>query len=307
MLRDAYGTPAGQTDAATKPDDPKKDRNLWGGVAVTALALAGVALAYTNVPQYARPEIAQAALFSGPLVLDNHDRIPNLGRFVIVDDGQICGGGTIFGGTYTDRAVAKSKNIFWTEEKITAGERAVRSGHRGAVIWFTGLSGAGKSTIAQALERELFNRAMHTYVLDGDNIRHGLNSNLGFSPEDREENIRRVSEVARLMADAGTVVITAFISPYRMDRRRAREIALEGNAEFIEVFVDAPLEVCEARDPKHLYKKARAGEIREFTGIDAPYEAPEDPEIVVHTDRQSVDESVGTILEQLLPRLRAGE
>ncbi len=243
----------------------------------------------------------------GPLVLDNHDRIPNLGRFVIVDDGQICGGGTIFGGTYTDRAVAKSKNIFWTEEKITAGERAVRSGHRGAVIWFTGLSGAGKSTIAQALERELFNRAMHTYVLDGDNIRHGLNSNLGFSPEDREENIRRVSEVARLMADAGTVVITAFISPYRMDRRRAREIALEGNAEFIEVFVDAPLEVCEARDPKHLYKKARAGEIREFTGIDAPYEAPEDPEIVVHTDRQSVDESVGTILEQLLPRLRAGE
>ncbi len=243
----------------------------------------------------------------GPLVLDNHDRIPNLGRFVIVDDGQICGGGTIFGGTYTDRAVAKSKNIFWTEEKITAGERAVRSGHRGAVIWFTGLSGAGKSTIAQALERELFNRAMHTYVLDGDNIRHGLNSNLGFSPEDREENIRRVSEVARLMADAGTVVITAFISPYRMDRRRAREIALEGNAEFIEVFVDAPLEVCEARDPKHLYRKARAGEIREFTGIDAPYEAPEDPEIVVHTDRQSVDESVGTILEQLLPRLRAGE
>ena len=243
----------------------------------------------------------------GPLVLDNHDRIPNLGRFVIVDDSQICGGGTIFGGTYTDRAVAKSKNIFWTEEKITAGERAVRSGHRGAVIWFTGLSGAGKSTIAQALERELFNRAMHTYVLDGDNIRHGLNSNLGFSPEDREENIRRVSEVARLMADAGTVVITAFISPYRMDRRRAREIALEGNAEFIEVFVDAPLEVCEARDPKHLYKKARAGEIREFTGIDAPYEAPEDPEIVVHTDRQSVDESVGTILEQLLPRLRAGE
>ncbi len=243
----------------------------------------------------------------GPLVIDNHDRIPNLGRFVLVDDGQICGGGIIFGGVYTDRQVTKSKNIFWSEGKITALARAARSGHRGAVIWFTGLSGAGKSTIAQALERELFHRAMHTYVLDGDNIRHGLNSNLGFSPEDRVENIRRVSEVAKLMADAGAVVITAFISPYRMDRRRAREIALEGNAEFIEVFVDAPLEVCETRDPKNLYKKARAGEIHDFTGIDAPYEAPEDAEIVVHTDQQTVDESVATILEQLLPRLRAEE
>ena len=239
-----------------------------------------------------------------PLVIDNHDRIPNLGRFVIIDDGQICGGGTIFGGVYTDRTIAKSKNIFWTEGKITARARAVRSGHRGAVVWLTGLSGAGKSTIAQSLERDLFLRGMNTYVLDGDNIRHGLNSNLGFSPIDRVENIRRVSEVAKLMADAGTVVVTAFISPYRMDRRRAREIALEGNAEFIEVFVDAPLEVCEARDPKNLYKKARAGEIREFTGIDAPYEAPDDPEIVVRTNEQTVDESVATILEQLLPRLR---
>jgi len=258
--------------------------------------------------QLERNEIGRLIIQTrGRLVIDNHDRIPNLGRFVIIDDGQICGGGTIFGGVYTDRTIAKSKNIFWTEGKITARARAMRSGHRGAVIWLTGLSGAGKSTIAQALERELFQRAMHTYVLDGDNIRHGLNSNLGFAPDDRVENIRRVSEVARLMADAGTVVITAFISPYRMDRSRAREIALEGNAEFIEVFVDAPLEVCEARDPKNLYKKARAGQIREFTGIDAPYEAPEDPEIVVHTDRQSVDESVAAILEQLLPRLRAVE
>ncbi len=255
--------------------------------------------------QLERNEIGRLTIQTrGPLVIDNHDRIPNLGRFVIIDDGQICGGGTIFGGVYTDRTVTKSKNIFWTEGKITASERAIRTGHRGAVIWLTGLSGAGKSTIAQSLERDLFHRGMHTYVLDGDNIRHGLNSNLGFSPDDRVENIRRVSEVAKLMADAGTVVITAFISPYRMDRRRAREIALEGNAEFIEVFVDAPLEVCEARDPKNLYKKARAGQIREFTGIDAPYEAPEDPEIVVHTHQQTVDESVATILEQLLPRLR---
>ena len=255
--------------------------------------------------QLERNEIGRLTIQTrGPLVIDNHDRIPNLGRFVIVDDGRICGGGTIFGGVYTDRKAAKSKNIFWTEGKITARQRALRSGHHGAVVWLTGLSGAGKSTIAQALERELFQRAMHTYVLDGDNIRHGLNSNLGFSPEDRVENIRRVSEVAKLMADAGAVVITAFISPYRMDRRRAREIALEGNAEFIEVFVDAPLEVCETRDPKDLYKKARAGEIRDFTGIGAPYEAPEDPEIVVRTDQQTVDESVATILEQLLPRLR---
>ena len=258
--------------------------------------------------QLERNEIGRLTIQTrSPLVIDNHDRVPNLGRFVIVDDGQICGGGTIFGGVYTDRTVAKSKNIFWTEGKITAHQRAIRSGHRGAVVWLTGLSGAGKSTIAQALERELFQRAMHTYVLDGDNIRHGLNSNLGFSPEDRVENIRRVSEVAKLMADAGTVVITAFISPYRMDRRRAREIALEGNAEFIEVFVEAPLEVCETRDPKNLYKKARAGEIRDFTGIDAPYEAPEDPEIVVRTDQQTIDESVTTVLEQLLPRLREYE
>src|SRR5215212_1697647 len=242
-----------------------------------------------------------------PLVLDNHDRVAQLGRFVLLHDSEIYAGGTVFGGTYTDRTVTKSKNIFWTECKITARERASQLGHRGAVVWFTGLSGAGKSTIAQALERELFTRGMHTYVLDGDNIRHGLNSNLGFAPEDRVENIRRVSEVAKLMADAGAVAITAFISPYRMDRRRAREIALEGNFEFIEVFIDAPLEVCEARDPKHLYKKARAGEIKEFTGIDAPYEPPEDAEIIVHTDRQTVDESLATILEQLLPRLRPEE
>ena len=258
--------------------------------------------------QLERNEVGRLTIQTrGPLVIDNHERIPNLGRFVIVEEGEIRGGGTIFGGVYTDRRVAKSQNIFWSEGKITARERAVRSGHRGAVVWLTGLSGAGKSTIAQALERELFNRAMHTYVLDGDNVRHGLNSNLGFSPEDRVENIRRVSEVAKLMADSGAVVITAFISPYRMERRRAREIALESNAEFIEVFIDAPLEVCETRDPKNLYKKARAGEIRDFTGIDAPYEAPEDAEIVVRTDRQSVDESVATILEQLLPRLKAEE
>ena len=256
--------------------------------------------------QLARNEVGRVTVHTrAPVVLDNHDRVPNLGRFVLVEEGTIVAGGIVHGGVYTDRATVKSKNIFWSEGKISARAREVQHGHRGAVVWLTGLSGAGKSTIAQALERELFQRAMHPYVLDGDNIRHGLNSNLGFAPQDRIENIRRVSEVAKLMADAGNVVITAFISPYRLDRQRARAIALQGNAEFIEVFVDAPLQVCEERDPKNLYKKARAGEIREFTGIDAPYEAPADPEIVVQTDRQSIAESVASILEQLLPRLKA--
>jgi bifunctional enzyme CysN/CysC len=255
--------------------------------------------------ELARNEVGRVAIQTrAPLVMDNHDRVPNLGRFVIQAGRKISGGGIVFGGVYTDRTKVKSENIFWTEGKITARERAIHNGHRGAVVWLTGLSGAGKSTIAQVLESKLFQRAMHTYVLDGDNVRHGLNSNLGFSPEDRVENIRRVSEVAKLMADSGTVVITAFISPYRMDRRRAREIALEGSADFIEIFVDAPLNVCEQRDPKQLYKKARAGEIRNFTGIDAPYEPPVDAEIVVRTDQQSIDESVAVILEQLLPRLR---
>jgi bifunctional enzyme CysN/CysC len=267
-----------------------------------------LAVSAGEIEQVARNEVGRVTLqMRAPLVLDNHDRVPSLGRFVLVDDGRICGGGIVFGGLYTDRFEVKSKNIFWSEGQITAQVRAAQNGHRGAVVWLTGLSGAGKSTLAQALEAELFARGIHTYVLDGDNILHGLNSNLGFSPEDRVENIRRVSEVAKLMADAGTVAITAFISPYKLDRRRAREIALEGKAEFIEVFVDAPLRVCEERDPKQLYKKARAGEIRNFTGIDAPYEAPEDPEITVRTDEQSVDESVSVILEQLLPRLRVEE
>jgi adenylyl-sulfate kinase len=175
------------------------------------------------------------------------------------------------------------------------------------VVWLTGLSGAGKSTIASALEKELFQLRMHTYVLDGDNLRHGLNANLGFAPEDRAENIRRVSEVAKLMADAGTVVITSFISPYRADRARARSIALQAGAEFVEIFVDAPLAVCEERDPKGLYQKARAGELKGFTGIDAPYEPPEDPEITVRTDRQTPAESIEKILADLLPRLRLVE
>jgi bifunctional enzyme CysN/CysC len=253
----------------------------------------------------ARNDVAEVVIQTrGALVMDNHDQNPILGRFVIVDDRQVAGGGIIFGGIYTDRSRIKSANIFWTEGNVTARHRMLRNGHRGSVVWLTGLSGAGKSTIAQALERELFNQNINVYVLDGDNVRHGLNSNLGFSPEDRVENIRRVAEVANLMADSGLVVVTAFISPYRSDRRRAREIALEGGNDFVEVFVNAPLEVCEQRDPKQLYKKARAGEIKQFTGIDAPYESPEDPEIVVSTADATIEESVASILEMLLPRIK---
>ena len=239
-----------------------------------------------------------------PLVMDNHDRLPVMGRFILLEDRQVGGGGIIFGGTYTDRNKIKSENIFWSEGDVTVARRNLRNGHRGGVVWLTGLSGSGKSTLSRALERELFNIGMHTYVLDGDNIRHGLNSNLGFSPEDRVENIRRVAEVAKLMADSGLVVITAFISPYRVDRLRAREVALEGGCEFVEVYVNAPLEVCEQRDPKSLYKKARAGEIAEFTGISAPYEAPLDAEIEVKTDVLSLEESVAAVVEHLRPLLR---
>lgn len=253
----------------------------------------------------ARNDVAEITVQTrAPLVMDNHDRLPVMGRFILLEDRQVGGGGIIFGGTYTDRNKIKSENIFWSEGAVTVARRNLRNGHRGGVVWLTGLSGSGKSTLSRALERELFNIGMHTYVLDGDNIRHGLNSNLGFSPEDRVENIRRVAEVAKLMADSGLVVITAFISPYRVDRLRAREVALEGGCEFVEVYVNAPLEVCEQRDPKSLYKKARAGEIAEFTGISAPYEAPLGAEIEVKTDVLTLEESVAAVVENLRPLLR---
>jgi len=190
-----------------------------------------------------------------------------------------------------------SSNVTWHSTKVTKPMREKRNGHRGAVIWLTGLSGSGKSTLAINLEEELFTLGYHTYVLDGDNVRHGLNGDLGFAPEDREENIRRVGEVAKLFADAGSIVITAFISPYRKDRQRVRSIMGEGD--FIEIFVDAGLEVCEKRDPKGLYKKARAGEIKNFTGIDAPYEDPENAEIVVDTAELSVAKSVNFVVDEL--------
>jgi bifunctional enzyme CysN/CysC len=253
----------------------------------------------------ARNEVAEVTIQArSSLVMDNHDKVAASGRFVIVDDQNVAGGGIIFGGTYVNRERIRSKNIFWSEGTIDHRTRVERNGHRGMVVWLTGLSGSGKSTLARTLETNLFNRHMQVYVLDGDNIRHGLNSNLGFSAEDRVENIRRVAEVAKLMADSGLIVITSFISPYRLDRARAREVILSANVEFIEAYVAAPLQVCELRDPKKLYKRARAGEIKNFTGIDDPYEVPENPEITIHTDLESVKESVERLLDFLIPRLQ---
>ena len=188
----------------------------------------------------------------------------------------------------------KSRNIFWTEGTVTRADRERANGHRGATLWFTGLSGSGKSTLARALEEALFARGCQCFVLDGDNVRHGLNRDLGFSPADRTENIRRIGEVAKLLTDFGAFAVTAFISPYCEDRDQVR--ARMDAGDFIEVYVDAPLDVCEERDPKGLYKKARRGEIPEFTGISAPYEAPVNPELVVRTADGSVDDCVEQVL-----------
>ena len=192
----------------------------------------------------------------------------------------------------------KSKNITWTEGEVDHAARVQRNGHRAAILWFTGLSGSGKSTLARSVEKALFLRRCHTYILDGDNIRHGLNRDLGFSPTDRTENIRRIGEVANLMMDAGSICLTAFISPYRADRQGSRDIAPDGA--FIEVFTKCSLEECERRDPKGLYKKARAGEISDFTGISAPYEEPQNPEIVLETDQYTVEECVEQVIAYLL-------
>jgi adenylylsulfate kinase len=194
-------------------------------------------------------------------------------------------------------SASKSTNITWHEGHVTRKEREKILGQRGVTVWLTGLSGSGKSTVATAAEQVVLGKGKLAYVLDGDNVRHGLNKNLGFSPDDRTENIRRIGEVSKLFNDAGVVVFTAFISPYREDRDAVRELMSEGD--FVEVFVDADVATCEERDPKGLYKKARAGEIPEFTGISAPYEAPERPELVLDTGIQSLQESVEQLVGYL--------
>lgn len=199
----------------------------------------------------------------------------------------------VLGGKY----MSKSRNIVWHHSTVTKQQRQSLKKHNSAVLWFTGLSGSGKSTISMELEKELHELGIHTYRLDGDNIRHGLNKNLGFSPHDRSENIRRIGEVSKLMADAGLVTLTAFISPYSEDRSNVREL-LEGN-DFIEIYVKCSVKVCEERDPKGLYRKARAGQIKNFTGITAPYEEPIHPEVIVETDKQSLEESVQIIVDYL--------
>jgi len=201
-------------------------------------------------------------------------------------------------------AERKSKNITRVEHRVSTEDRELRNRHKGAVLWFTGLSGAGKSTLAIALEEALFKRGFQVYVLDGDNVRTGLASDLGFSHEDRTENIRRVGEVAALFAHAGVICISAFISPYREDRAIARRAAGD---KFYEVYVAADLATCEKRDPKGLYKKARAGEIEDFTGVSAPYEAPENPEITIDTSRQTIASSVSPLIEFVTKRLSSPE
>jgi adenylylsulfate kinase len=193
----------------------------------------------------------------------------------------------------------KATNVHWHGGEINRPERGQLLGHGGATLWFTGLSGSGKSTIAVALEQALFQRGVLVYRLDGDNIRLGINKNLGFSAEDRAENIRRVGEVSKLFVDGGVIVLSSFISPYLVDRQIVRELHEADNMPFIEVFVDCSLEAAEERDPKGLYKKARAGEIKNFTGIDDPYEAPEAPEVHLHTDQQSLEEEVEHLIALL--------
>jgi bifunctional enzyme CysN/CysC len=235
-----------------------------------------------------------------PVAFDSVNQVAATGRFVIVDGIDVAGGGVIVPDNYPRRtadSLHKSHNIFWTSGRVTPAQRALHHGHAGHVVWLTGLSCSGKSTIATELERALFERGKLTYVLDGDNMRHGLCADLGFSPRDRRENIRRIGEVAKLFADAGLICITAFISPYRAEREAIRRSLPPG--QFVEVYLNVPVEVCEQRDTKGLYAKARAGKIREFTGVSAPYEPPANPEIELPTAQLSVGDCVSRIIDFL--------
>ncbi len=254
-------------------------------------------LEHTSGETVERNAVAEVTLRSRQvLALDDYGDLPKTGRFVLVEDYDTVGGGVISMEGLPDQRQAievKSTNVISVEHRLTAASRAARNGHHGGVLWFTGLSGAGKSTLAMEIEQRLFAKGYQVYVLDGDNVRRGLNANLGFSPEDRTENIRRVGEAAALFADSGIICITAFISPYQVDRDRARASA---PGRFHEIYIKADVETCEQRDPKGLYKKARSGEIAQFTGVSAPYEAPEAADLVVDTSCENVAASVEKII-----------
>jgi len=241
-----------------------------------------------------------------PVALDDATECIETGRFVLADAGVIVGGGLVDASRYPDQRHAvrpASRNVAAVEHRISADERGARASHVGAIVWLTGLSGAGKSTLAMALERALFDRGWSAYTIDGDNVRRGLNADLGFSPQDRQENIRRVGEVAALFADAGLVCITAFISPFQDDRARARAAA--GQRRFFEVHVRSGLAVCEARDPRGLYRKARRGEIKGFTGIDSPYEDPDAPDLVIDTEHGDEAACIAQLVEFVVTHCRA--
>jgi bifunctional enzyme CysN/CysC len=233
-----------------------------------------------------------------PFAGDLHDVV--LGRFVLLDGFDVVGGGLANLEGFADQRrthLGRARNVKRVESLVTRSDREARSGHRGAVIWLTGLSGAGKTTLANGADRILFSRGFNTFVLDGDNLRQGLNSDLGFTPEGREENIRRVGEVAALFASAGTIVISAFISPYKADRAKARAAAI---GSFHEIYVEAPLQTCERRDAKGLYQKARAGEIKDFTGVSAPYEVPIMPDLTIDTDAADVNSSIDQLVDYII-------
>jgi bifunctional enzyme CysN/CysC len=261
----------------------------------------------TGRAEVLRSEVAKVTMRSRSMIaLDEATRSPLTGRFVMVDDFRIVGGGIISMDGYPDQrdqVTIRGANLTASVTQVDQDVRWRRNGHKGAVFWMTGLSGAGKSTVAREAERVLFLKGFNVYVLDGDNVRGGLNANLGFSPEDRAENIRRVGEVAALFADAGTVCLASFISPYTADRDRARTAA--GDM-FHEVYVRADLETCEERDPKGLYKKARSGEIPDFTGISAPYEAPDAPDLDINTAELSVEEAVEKLVNYVEEKIQLG-
>jgi bifunctional enzyme CysN/CysC len=256
--------------------------NTLEHVAAKTLELNGIGVCNVNVNR--------------PVAFDPYDRNHDTGGFVLIDrmSNATVGAGLIH------FALRRSQNIHWQSVDINKTARAVLKGQTACILWFTGLSGAGKSTIANLVEKRLHAGGRHTYLLDGDNVRHGLNKDLGFTDADRVENIRRVAEVARLMLDAGLIVLASFISPFRSERQMARDLVDSG--EFIEVFVDAPLTLAESRDPKGLYKKARRGEIKHFTGIDSPYERPEQPEITIDTSALAADKAADFIVDWLVKR-----